>query len=62
MICSIITNRNENEDLDTQIDVFTESAAADNEEMEICGVDLQSHKEMFHAVYEKVWECEINYY
>ena len=34
--------------------MFEDSSATDSEEMEVKGVDLLSHKDMFHTVYEKV--------
>ncbi|XP_019851227.1 PREDICTED: inverted formin-2-like [Amphimedon queenslandica] len=38
----------------TQIDVFEDGAASDNEEQEVEGIDLQNHEAVFRLVYEKV--------
>lgn len=48
----------QNDVLITQIDVFEEGAATDNEEQEVEGVDLQSHEAVFRLVYEKVYSID----
>ena len=46
-------NRNtEDDDLITQIDVFDEGMSADQEALE--GMDINSHRDVFRAVYIKV--------
>ena len=44
-----------NELLLTQVDVFEEGSANDAELFEANGLDLQSHEDIFHVIYEKVY-------
>jgi hypothetical protein len=58
--CLVCCRHSEDDDINTQIDLFDEIRQQDEEEMSVPGgIDLNSHLDMFNAVFCKVGKTQL---